>query len=48
MRILNGESPLDVGIDAPERGKLMLNKTAIARWQVTIPLDLIEISALVE
>jgi ABC-type uncharacterized transport system substrate-binding protein len=48
IRILNGESPREVGIDAPGRGKLMLNTTAIDRWKVTIPLDLIEVSALVE
>jgi hypothetical protein len=48
IRILDGESPAAVGIDAPERGKLMLNTSAIARWHLTVPLDLIEISALVE
>ncbi|MBN1565427.1 MAG: hypothetical protein JXA10_16390 [Anaerolineae bacterium] len=48
IRILNGEAPSAVGFDAPERGKLMLNKTAMSRWDMTIPLDLIEISTLVE
>jgi hypothetical protein len=48
IRILNGEPPATVGIDAPERGKLMLNTSAITHWDLTPPLDLIEISALVE
>lgn len=43
-QILNGAAPSDLPIVTPPRGRLMLNSDALQRWNVTIPLNLVEIS----
>ncbi|GAB4571229.1 MAG: hypothetical protein Kow0077_07410 [Anaerolineae bacterium] len=43
-RILNGEPIDELPIVIPARGKLLLNADALRRWQVAVPLDLVQIS----
>lgn len=45
-RILQGESPQDIAVTMPRRGKLVLNSAAVQHWNVQIPLDLIEVSTI--
>lgn len=42
IRILNGESPAQVGIDAPVRGKLTLNTETMVRWEIVIPYAVLD------
>ncbi len=44
--ILQGESPADIPVTTPARGRLSLNAGAVARWQVQIPLDLVQVSTI--
>ncbi|NDJ77769.1 MAG: hypothetical protein GYB65_16080 [Chloroflexi bacterium] len=46
VRIIDGEEPGDIEIIAPERGRLVVNTAAVARWDVAIPLDLLELSVI--
>ena len=45
-QILNGAQPADLPIITPTRGKLIVNSEAIEHWDVSIPLNLLEISAI--
>lgn len=45
-QILNGVSPAELPIITPSRGLLALNVEALNRWDVTIPLNLVEISTI--
>jgi ABC-type uncharacterized transport system substrate-binding protein len=45
-RILQGESPHEIAVTTPRRGKLAINSAAVKRWNVQIPLDLIEVSTI--
>jgi ABC-type uncharacterized transport system substrate-binding protein len=47
-RVLDGTSPGEIGFSVPPRGKLMVNRHAVAQWDVEIPLDLLEVSEIVE
>lgn len=47
-KILDGVSPQEIGFSAPPRGKLMINRHAVEKWSVKIPLDLLEVSEIVE
>jgi ABC-type uncharacterized transport system substrate-binding protein len=47
-RILNGDSPQNIGFVAPKRGKLTINWAAAQRWSVNFPLDLLEVSHIYE
>ena len=44
--ILQGEAPANIPITTPARGKLSLNAGAVARWQLQIPLDLVQVSTI--
>jgi ABC-type uncharacterized transport system substrate-binding protein len=44
-QILNGAQAGDLPIVTPARGKLIVNPEAMTRWEVQIPLNLLEISA---
>jgi ABC-type uncharacterized transport system substrate-binding protein len=48
QQILTGTSPADIPIITPQRGKLIINMSAIERWSVDIPLELLELSEIVE
>jgi ABC-type uncharacterized transport system substrate-binding protein len=47
-KILGGTSPKDIPFSIPPRGKLIVNQTAVDRWKVKIPLDLLEVSEIVK
>jgi ABC-type uncharacterized transport system substrate-binding protein len=47
-RILDGTAPQEIGFSAPSRGKLMVNRHAIEQWSVEVPLDLLEVSEIIE
>ena len=46
--ILDGTPPSEIGFSIPPRGKLMLNRNAVEQWNVEVPLDLLEVSEIVE
>lgn len=45
-RVLSGEPAGSIAPVTPPRGKLVLNAAAIKRWNVKVPLDLIQISSI--
>ena len=47
-RVLDGTAPGEIGFLVPPRGKLMVNRSAVEQWNVEIPLDLLEVSEIVE
>jgi ABC-type uncharacterized transport system substrate-binding protein len=47
-RVLDGTSPGEIGFIVPPRGKLMVNRNAVEQWDVEIPLDLLEVSEIIE
>jgi len=47
-RILKGASPKEIPFSIPPRGKLIANRSAMDRWKVKIPLDLLEVSEIVK
>jgi ABC-type uncharacterized transport system substrate-binding protein len=44
VQIIQGTSPADIEITTPQRGRLALNAEAVLRWDVSVPLDLLELS----
>lgn len=46
--ILDGASASEIGHSAPPRGKLMLNRDAVEQWDIEVPLDILEVSEIVE
>ncbi|NLX09131.1 MAG: hypothetical protein GXY36_05710, partial [Chloroflexi bacterium] len=44
VRVLQGEAPLEIGFVTPRRAQLVLNSTAAEHWNVSFPLDLLEVS----
>ncbi len=42
--VLNGTLPGSLPVVVPRRGKLVINRLAMQRWDVEVPLDLLEIS----
>lgn len=47
-RILDGTPPNEIGFSIPPRGKLMINLGAVEQWNVEIPVNLLEVSEIVE
>ena len=47
-QILDGTPASDIPDSAPARGKLLINRQAMEKWGVEVPLDLLEISQIVE
>ncbi len=46
-KVLDGTPIGDIGFSAPARGKLMINRQAMDKWNVKVPLDLMEVSEIV-
>jgi ABC-type uncharacterized transport system substrate-binding protein len=46
--ILGGAEAGDIGFSVPPRGKLMISRSAMERWDIDIPLDLLEVSEIIE
>lgn len=46
--LVDGTPASELGFTTPPYGRLILNRTAVARWEVSIPLSLLELSEMVE
>ena len=46
-KILDGTPPDEIGFNVPARGKLIINRDAMERWDVRLPINLLELSEIV-
>ncbi|HLA45620.1 MAG TPA: ABC transporter substrate binding protein [Aggregatilineales bacterium] len=46
--ILNGTPASEIPHSAPPRGKLIINRAAMEKWNVEVPLELLEVSEIIE
>ena len=48
IALLNGTPASELGHSAPPRGKLIINQAAMDKWDIQVPLDLLEVSEIVQ
>jgi len=48
IMILEGTPVSEIGFTVPARGKLMINRNAVEQWGVEVPLNILEVSEVIE